>query len=88
MKKPDKVKFVNGGIQKLYKFPNGYGSSVVMHGFSYGGDEGLWELAVINNIVGDFRKFDLCYDTEIAEDVLGYLSDIQVEDILEKIENL
>ena len=38
------------GIQRIYKFDNGYGASVVKHKYSYGGDKGLWELAVIENI--------------------------------------
>ena len=29
------------------QFPNGYGASVVSHEYSYGGTEGLWELAAI-----------------------------------------
>jgi hypothetical protein len=36
-----------GGTIKIYKFPNGYGASVVKTGGSYGGGEGLWELAVL-----------------------------------------
>ena len=37
----------SGAVQKLYKFANGYGASVVKGEHTYGGDEGLWELAVI-----------------------------------------
>ncbi len=72
----------NGGVQKLYKFPNGYGASVVRHSFSYGGDEGPWELAVIR-YNGD--HFDIDYGTPITDDVLGYLSEEGVDTILDKI---
>ena len=72
----------NGGVQKLYKFPNGYGASVVRHSFSYGGDEGLWELAVIR-YNGD--HFDIDHGTPITDDVLGYLSEEGVDTILDKI---
>ena len=40
----------DGGIQKLYKFDNNYGASVVHHSYSYGNEDGLWELAVIEFI--------------------------------------
>ncbi len=39
---------INGGIQKIYKFDNGYGASVVKHLFSYGGAQGLWEMALLS----------------------------------------
>ena len=35
------------GRQRLYRFENNFGASVVRHNGSYGGKEGLWELAVI-----------------------------------------
>ncbi len=35
-----------GGTQRIYRFGNGYGASVVQFPYSYGGDRGMWELAV------------------------------------------
>lgn len=51
---------------------NGYGASIIRHFGSYGFEEGLWELAVISNIRGD--SFELNYDTDITQDVEGYLT--------------
>lgn len=70
-----------GGVQKLYSFPNGYGASVIKHKGSYGGDNGLWELAVLFND-------ELCYDTEITGDVIGHLNDPEVDNILRQIADL
>ena len=62
----------NGGTQRVYKFPNGYGASVVRHQGSYGFKSGLWELAVLDS------SGDLCYSTPITNDVIGYLTDEEV----------
>ncbi len=35
------------GFQSVYRFPNGYGASVVCYAGSHGGKDGLFELAVI-----------------------------------------
>jgi len=70
------------GIQYLAMFPNGYGASIVMNLFSYGGNDGLWELAVLDD------EGDLCYDTPITDDVLGYLTEDDVDEILDRIEEL
>lgn len=75
----------NDGIQYLAFYPNGYGASIVKHTFSYGGDRGLWELAVI---IGTNDKWHLCYDTPITDDVLGHLTEDSVDEILEQIQNL
>ena len=72
---------INGGIQYKTSFPNGYGASIVKHSFSYGGNSGLWELAVLKDDL-------LCYDTPITDDVLGYLSEEEVNELLDKIEAL
>lgn len=72
---------VNGGIQKIYKFPNGYGASVIKGPYTYGGKKGLWELAVL-------KGEELCYDTDITSDVIGHLNDPEMDAILRQIERL
>ena len=70
-----------GGVQKVYKSPNGYGASVIKHEGSYGFDKDQWELAVL-------KDDELCYSTGITSDVMGYLNDPQVDNILRQIANL
>lgn len=65
-------KNVYGGTQRIYKFPNGYGASVIRHQGSYGFKNGLWELAVLDS------SGDLCYSTPITNDVIGHLTDEEV----------
>ena len=76
---------INGGTQVIHKFDNNFGASVVRHDFSYGHEEGLWELGVIE-FTGD--KWNLTYETEITDDVIGHLSDEDVSELLTKIEQL
>jgi len=71
-----------GGVQARIQFDNGYGASVVKTPYSYGGDRGLYELAVLDN------DGHLTYDTPITSDVIGYLRDIDVTDVMEKIQQL
>lgn len=68
--------------RKVYQFPNGYGASIVCHEFSYGHQDGLFEVAVLD------KDGDLCYDTPITSDVLGHLNFYQVAMILKQIESL
>lgn len=80
----------NGGTQKLYRFENGYGASVIKHPFSYGSGQGLWELACIK-WTGEGTSnddWDLCYEAEGYGDVIGYLSDLDVADHLNIIKSL
>lgn len=77
---------LNGGVQKLYRYKNNYGASVVRHPFSYGNEEGLWELAVIK--WNDDDTWKLCYDTPITNDVLGYLTENDVKRHLKQIKKL
>ena len=71
-----------GGVQAIVKFDNGYGASVVKTPHTYGGDRGLYELAVLGS------DGHLTYDTPITNDVIGYLRDIDVTDVMEKIQQL
>lgn len=73
---------INGGIQYTYKSPNGRGASIVQHLFSYGNEEGLWELAVLD------KEDRLDYSTPITEDVLGYLTEEDVNNTLLEIDKL
>lgn len=77
-----------GGEQKLYRFSNGYGASVVRDWASFGSEKGLWELAVIKYPKPDSDEFILVYDTPITDDVLGSQSVDDIEKLLQRIEKL
>jgi len=85
---PIKEREINDGQQKIYKFDNGYGASVVQHSFSYGHEQGLWELAVIKFEGDGMDDWSLCYSTPITSDVIGHLTLEEVEEILKKIKKL
>ena len=70
------------GVGYEYKFDNGYGASVVSHSGSYGGNKGLYELAVLDS------TGDLCYSTPITEDVIGHLTSDKVIELLNRIKSL
>ena len=70
------------GKQCIVQYPNGYGASIVQSEYTYGGKEGLFELAVFG------KDGEISYDTPITNDVLGYLSEEAVEKILTDIKNL
>jgi len=74
---------VNSGTQRIIRFNNGYGASIVNHSFSYG-----TEMAVIRFNGSNIDNFDLCYTTPITDDVLGHLSEEDVERYLNLIELL
>ena len=69
------------GVIARINFDNGYGASVIRSPFSYGGNQDLYELAVIKDDA-------ICYDTPITDDVLGYLTEDDVTKYLGKIQNL
>jgi hypothetical protein len=72
---------LNGVVARI-TFDNGYGASVVKHEYSYGGKDGLYELAVLD------KDGELTYETPITNDVIGYLREIDVTDVMEKIQKL
>lgn len=71
--------------QWIFKFDNSYGASIIKGPYSYGGPEGKYELAVIRWYGA---VWDLCYDTDITDDVLGHLSEDEVNKVLKEIEAL
>jgi hypothetical protein len=73
---------LHGGDQYEFTFRNGYGASVVRSQFSYGGRDGLWELAVLDS---DGR---LTYATPVTDDVIGRLSEQDVARYLYQIASL
>ena len=71
---------MHDGIGARMHFENGFGVSVVRHEFSYGGKDGLFELAVL---------FDneIHYDNPVANgDVVGYLRPEDVTDAMSLIQ--
>ena len=69
------------GIQAIVEFENGYGASVVKGPYTYGGSNGLYELAVL-------RDGKICYSTDLTNDVLGFLTEAEVTTYLMGIEQL
>jgi len=66
------------GVHAVVELDNGYKASIVCHEYSYGGDRGLYELAVI-------RDNRIVYDTPITNDVLGWLTPDDIVNTLNKI---
>lgn len=65
-----------GGILARHEFGNGWEITVVQGPHTYGGDKGLYELAV-------WKDGDIHYDNEIAKgDVVGYLRPEDVTDAM------
>lgn len=74
------------GLAYRFKFPNGYGASVIKCDGSYGYEDDLFELGVLT--FNEQGECDITYDTKITHDVLGYLTNEQVLETLEQIKNL
>ena len=71
-----------GGIMSRIYFDNGYGASIIQSQFSYGGKIGLYELAVLD------EDGDVCYTTPITDNVIGYLREEDVSEVMIRIQNL
>jgi hypothetical protein len=70
----------NMGIVSRLEFDNGWSVSVVKGQHTYGGDKGLYELAV-------FKDGEIHYDNDVANgDVVGYLRPEDVTDVMIKIQ--
>jgi len=81
----------NPGAQRIYKFPNGWGASVVPEyklstsntvQFESKPVTGLWEVAILD------ADGKLCYDTAITDDVVRNLNDPEVDNLLGQVSRL
>ena len=70
------------GKRSRIHFENGYGVSVVSHTYSYGGKNGLFEIAVLD------KDGNLTYDTPVTNDVIGYLTEEDVSDVMKQVQEL
>lgn len=73
-----------GPIGWRYIFTNGYGASVVNN--DYGKNRGLYMVAVLKKVTDN--NYDFCFDTEITDEVVDFLNNEEVIDILKRIKNL
>jgi len=70
------------GKKARMHFDNGFGVSVVSHSYSYGGRDGLYEVAVLDS------NDELTYDTPVTNDVIGYLTEEDVTDVMKQVQEL
>ena len=64
-----------------HDFDNGYGVTVVKGPYTYGGDKGLYELAV-------WKDGEIHYDNPVAMgDVRGYLTEEEVDQLMMEVQS-
>lgn len=68
-------------------YDNNYGVSVVRGPYTFGGDKGLYELAIIYMAPED-KESRICYDTPITNDVMGHLAPEDVTEIMKQVSEL
>lgn len=73
-------KYMDGQAAAL-EFDNGYGVSVICGFGAYGSTDAPYELAVL-------KDGSLCYDTEITNDVIGYLTPDDVTKYMKQVQEL
>ena len=71
------------GVQRLYTFLNDTKLSAIKTDFSYGGAQGLWEIAVVGP-EGGFITREVWYDLD--DDVLGHVTDTQLESYISDVQ--
>ena len=81
--KPNLLNPLEGGVQYVFHFPNGYGAAVIKFFGSYGYDDDLWELGLLKETIEG--KWELEYAELMGFDVSGYLTDEKVNKYLKCI---
>jgi hypothetical protein len=71
------------GKRARMMFDNGYGVSVIQSDRTYGGNEGLYELGVLDNPKGSVVSY-----TSVTNDVLGWLTEDEVTKYMAEVQEL
>lgn len=72
------------GTQQIHRFPNNYGASIACNMITRYSPE----LAVIKFHSEDNDDWTLCYTTPITKDVIPYVTEEEIQELLAKIEAL
>ena len=81
--RPNLLEPLEGGVRYEFRFPNGYGASVIKFFGSYGYEDDLWELALLKETPEG--KWEIEYTELVRFDVLGHLTDEKVNEYLKRI---
>lgn len=76
------------GVGAEYFFPNNFGVSVIKTEYSYGGKDGLYEVAVLDRKTGGIRRepTELSSDRSMVTDsIVGWLTPEGVTDFMRKV---
>jgi len=82
---------VGNGVHGLIFFPGGYGLSVVRFRHPFGGgsytsnDTEDYEVAIIK---GTKNQWEICYDTKLTNDVLGFQTKEDINKIINHVQRL
>jgi len=76
------VHVIGNGLSARAQFANNYGVSVISTAYSYGGDMGLYELAVLD------ADGNLTYSTPVTGDVEGHLEEDDDTRLMKKVQDL
>ena len=75
----DKYVVLSVAGQDAYRFPNNYGASVIQSSDSYGGEEGLYEIAVLKFNSDANNDWNITYNTPVTDNVIGYVHTNDIE---------
>lgn len=76
-----------GGMREVYKFPNGYGASVVVGGLVTS-HRGEWNIELAVLYFDEEGSYNLTYDTPITSDVEIFKDEQSLEETLVAISKL
>jgi len=65
----------------LISFDNGYGASIVTGFGAHSDEDHPYELAV-------FKGGSICYDSPMTDDVIGHLTEVELQKLLKQIQDL